>query len=58
MWTVCWTTKEGEDKWDRIEDKDAMELLVDAIVEENSYNGYQMRENILVFPPDSEWELS
>ena len=48
-WTICWTTEDGTDRWDRFEGRSAAEDRIRILEAE----GVSV-ENMLVFPPDSE----
>lgn len=66
MWTVCWTEQCVDnanenhrdqtgfrDRWERINGRDAMDIFVTRLTEQDI-----SIEDILVFPPDSEHDLS
>ena len=47
MWTVCWVDMDGNDHWDRAENRrDVLEILM-----ENEIDAYD--EDVLIFSPDA-----
>lgn len=65
MWTLCWTTPDGADRWERLENADQVanqllaireELNATAIAngERGDFGVMDLEDNVMVFHPDAE----
>lgn len=50
MWTICWTSEEKGDGWDRFETREDIINLANTLVRE----GDACKEDILIFPPEAD----
>ena len=50
MWTICWSSKENGDGWDRFESREDIINLANTLVLE----GDVCEDDILIFPPEAD----
>ena len=50
MWTICWSSKEHGDGWDRFEEREDIVNLANTLVCE----GDVCENDILIFPPTAD----